>query len=122
MILRIAIPTPLRRSFDYLPVNTDSVHSLQPGVRVRVPFGRRQVIGILLEVSEQSDIPTSRLKPISEVLDDKPVLSDDVFQLLLWASRYYQHPVGDVLQHALPVLLRQGHELKVKGLQVWQIT
>src|SRR5210317_404108 len=111
MILRIAIPTPLRRSFDYLPPNTDAVHSLQPGVRVRVPFGRRQVVGILLEVVDQSSIPKSRLKLASEVLDDKPVLSADVLQLLLWASRYYQHPVGDVLQHALPVLLRQGHAL-----------
>ena len=122
MILRVAIPTPLRRSFDYLPPATGTAQSLQPGVRVRVPFGRRQVIGILLEVTDHSSIPTSRLKPISEVLDDKPLLNDDVFQLLVWASRYYQHPVGDVFQHALPVLLRQGHELNVKGLQVWQIT
>lgn len=122
MILRIAIPTPLRRSFDYLPANNGSDHDLQPGVRVRVPFGRRQVVGILLELVEHSTIPVSRLKPISEVLDDAPVFTDDVLQLLLWASRYYQHPVGDVLQHALPVLLRQGHALSVKGLKVWQLT
>ena len=122
MILRIAIPTPLRRSFDYLLPDHISATQLKPGVRVQVPFGRRQVIGVLLETAEQSSIPESRLKPISAVLDEQPVLSGDVFQLLQWASRYYQHPIGDVLQHALPVLLRQGHALQVKGLQIWQLT
>ena len=122
MILRVAIPTPLRRSFDYLPAKDIAVESLQPGVRLRVPFGRRQVIGILLEVSDSSSIAQSRLKPISEVLDGASVFNDDVFKLLLWASRYYQHPVGEVLLHALPVLLRQGHALNVKGLQIWQTT
>jgi len=122
MILRIAIPTPLRRSFDYLLPDHISATQLKPGVRVQVPFGRRQVIGLLLETAEQSSIPASRLKPVSAILDEQPVLSDDVFQLLLWASRYYQHPIGDVLQHALPVLLRQGHALQVKGLQLWQLT
>lgn len=122
MILRVAIPTPLRRSFDYLLPDHISASQLKPGIRVLVPFGRRQVVGLLLETTDQSSIQESRLKPVSALLDDEPVLPDDVFQLLLWASRYYQHPVGDVLQHALPVLLRQGHALQVKGLQLWQVT
>jgi len=54
VILRIALDTPLRRVFDYLPpagaAGTDSPPA--PGVRVRVPFGRRQVVGILMEVAD----------------------------------------------------------------------
>ncbi|MGD8526338.1 MAG: primosomal protein N' [Thioalkalispiraceae bacterium] len=122
MILRVAIPTPLRRSFDYLLPDHLGALPLQPGMRVQVPFGRRQVIGVLLETASDSTIPASRLKPVTAVLDEEAVFSDDVLQLLRWASRYYQHPVGDVLQHALPVLLRQGHALQVKGLQLWQLT
>jgi len=122
MILQVAIPTPLRRSFDYLLPDHLCASQLKPGVRVQVPFGRRQVVGLLLGTAEQSSISVSRLKPISAILDEQPVLSDDVFQLLNWASRYYQHPIGDVLQHALPVLLRQGHALAAKGLQLWQLT
>ena len=55
VILRIALDTPLRRVFDYLPPAIESDSTLCPGVRVRVPFGRRQVIGILMEVARNLD-------------------------------------------------------------------
>ena len=69
VILRIALDTPLRRLFDYLPpaAGTDSVAS--PGVRVRVPFGRRQVVGILVEVAADSPIDAAKLKRALEILD-----------------------------------------------------
>ncbi|MCC7758424.1 primosomal protein N', partial [Klebsiella pneumoniae] len=41
-------------------------------------------------------------------LDDEPVFSTTVWRLLMWAAEYYHHPIGDVLFHALPVMLRQG--------------
>ena len=43
-----------------------------------------------------------------EALDDEPVFSTTVWRLLMWAAEYYHHPIGDVLFHALPVMLRQG--------------
>ena len=52
-ILRLAIPSPLRRHFDYLPpvgVADAAIQALEPGTRLRVPFGRREVTGYLLEV------------------------------------------------------------------------
>ena len=59
-ILRVAIPSPLRRCFDYrCPEDfaTDLAGGqLVPGIRVRVPFGRKQVIGILEAVTQETQV------------------------------------------------------------------
>ena len=44
-ILRVALPSPLRRLFDYRAPHGVDPEGLQPGVRVRVPFGRRELVG-----------------------------------------------------------------------------
>ena len=106
-ILRIAIPVPLRKLFDYLPPLAEH-EQLVPGVRVQVPFGRRQLIGLVVTVAEQSTVPTAKLRPISRVIDRQPLLPGALFRTLLWAADYYQHPVGEVFQAALPVKLRRG--------------
>ena len=121
-ILRIAIPTPLYRSFDYLPPASDAADTLQPGSRIRVPFGRRKTIGILLEVAQQSALEPARLKPALEVLDEAPVLSSDILAMTLWASAYYQHPIGDALATALPVLLRRGQAIQGAREPGWRLT
>jgi len=122
IFLRVAIPSPLRRCFDYLPPAACDLHTLQPGIRLRVPFGRTTVVAVLLAISDETDVPGSRLRRVSEVLDVVPVLSRPLLKLLMWASSYYQHPVGEVMGNALPALLRQGHAPEVKGEPVWQLT
>ena len=119
---RVAIPTPLRRHFDYLmPVN---FHSKLPlaGVRVRVPFGRQTLVGILLEIVHETDVPVNKMKAVIEVLDEQPVFNNELLQLLRWCTLYYHHPVGEVMQNALPVKLRQGAATKIKGIRRWQLT
>jgi len=119
---RIAIPTPLRRQFDYLtPVNSQGKLPLA-GVRVKVPFGRQTLVGILLEVVHETNVPSQKLKPVIEVLDEQPVFNTELLQLLRWCSLYYHHPIGEVMQNALPVKLRQGATTKIKGFKRWQLT
>jgi primosomal protein N' (replication factor Y) len=65
-------------------------------------------VGIVAAVSERSELPLDELKPVVEVLDSEPVFSTSTWRLLLWAADYYHHPIGDVLFHALPIMLRQG--------------
>jgi primosomal protein N' (replication factor Y) len=115
-ILRIAVPSPLPRSFDYLaPVASDPA-LLCPGIRVRVPFGRTHQIGIVLEVRDDSPLPATALRPVLEVLDAAPLLSADLMDLAGWAQRYYHHPPGEVFTALLPVLLRQGRAARrLKG-------
>lgn len=106
VILKIAVPTPLRRSFDYRLPGTLPLPP--PGARVRVPFGKRQAVGVVLETTGTSALPWDKLKPISAVLDEQALLPPDVLALLLWAADYYHHPIGEVVHGALPALLRAG--------------
>ncbi|TVR61571.1 MAG: primosomal protein N' [Candidatus Competibacteraceae bacterium] len=122
-ILRIAVPSPLYRTFDYLPPPSRDLTDLQPGLRVRVPFGRRQVVGFLLETSASTTLDPAALRPALEILDREPLLPADVLALLQWARRYYHHPPGDVFASALPVLLRQGEPAATPTLPpAWRIT
>src|SRR5271167_1737754 len=107
MILQIALDTPLRRVFDYLPPG-DTTEPPKVGVRVRVPFGRRRLIGILVGVASESSVAHFKLKTALEFLDERPIFDPVTFDLLRWAAAYYHHPIGEVLAAALPVNLRSG--------------
>lgn len=120
--LRIAIPTPLRHHFDYLIPAKITPKIPQAGVRIKVPFGRQTLIGILLEVVHETDVPAQKLKPIIEILDQQPVFDAELLQLLSWCSMYYHHPIGEVMQNALPIKLRQGAKTAIKGIRRWQLT
>lgn len=73
-ILRLALPSPLRRLFDYRAPAGVLRDQLQPGMRLRVPFGRREMIGILVEVTDTSEVPAEKLKPALALLDTTPPL------------------------------------------------
>jgi primosomal protein N' (replication factor Y) len=107
-VWRVVLDMPLRRPFDYLPPTQDQGHPVIPGVRVRVPFGRQRLIGVVTEAASSSDLPLERLKPILEVLDAQAVLDPAMLALLVWAADYYHHPIGEVLAAALPKALRLG--------------
>jgi primosomal protein N' (replication factor Y) len=83
-VLRVALDMPLRRLFDYLPPATAVI----PGQRVRVPFGRQRLVGLVMEQAATSELPADRLKPVLAVLDSEPVLDRSAIELLKWASDY----------------------------------
>lgn len=105
-ILRIALDTPLRRLFDYLPPRDALVPKV--GTRVRVPFGRQRLVGVVVAHAASSELPSEKLKAVLETLDDEPVLDERVLGLAEWAAQYYHHPLGEVLSAALPKLAREG--------------
>jgi primosomal protein N' (replication factor Y) (superfamily II helicase) len=112
-VLQVAVPSPLRRAFDYLPLpGKEGKIAAQIGVRVQVPFGRQKLIGIVVALNDSSSLDKSKLKPVLAVLDSEPLLSDAVFKLLLWSANYYQHPVGEVFAAALPAKVRNGIPLR----------
>jgi primosomal protein N' (replication factor Y) len=121
-ILRLALPSPLRRLFDYRAPEGVPRSMLQPGVRLRVSFGRREVIGVLVELADDSDVPQDKLKPALQLLDRTPPLPAQLFKLCLWTAQYYQHSLGDTLSWALPVLLRQGEPAEVRQERYWHAT
>ncbi len=122
VILRVAVPSPLRRWFDYLPPADVAPAQLSPGIRLRVPFGRGSRIGVLLEVRADSPVAPERLRPALALLDQQPVLPPALMMLSSWAQVYYHHPPGEVFASALPVLLRQGAAAVVQHEPHWRLT
>ncbi len=117
--IRVAIPTPLRQLFDYLPPDTDLSAIIHPGSRVIVPFGPRQMVGIVLSIESSTDIPVNKLKPIISVLDEEALVPEDIIQLCQWAARYYHHSVGETLLQALPKNLRLGKPASSGTIPFW---
>ena len=106
--LHVALPVPLPQLFDYLP----PLQGPRPGagVRVRVPFGKRSLVGVVVATDCISDLPTDRLQRIEETLDDgQPVLDAALLGLLRWCWRYYKRAPGDVVASALPPALRSAN-------------
>lgn len=118
-VFRVALDTPLRRLFDYLPPQGASEPVV--GARVRVPFGRQRLVGLVMGRAHGSDVPAERLKPILEVLDAVPVLDAAAVALLEWASDYYHHPIGEVAAGALPRALREGASSRALE-EIWTVT
>lgn len=104
----VAIDTPLRQVFDYRVPQSIDASTVQAGMRVRVPFGRRRMLGIVLAVKSTTNVQPQKLKYAIELLDDTPIFAPTLLGLLLWSADYYRHPVGAVLAAALPAALRNG--------------
>jgi primosomal protein N' (replication factor Y) (superfamily II helicase) len=119
--LEIAIDTPLRRVFDYRCATDLDTARLKPGQRVRVPFGRRGVVGVLLKVKSATEVPAGKLRAALGVVDDEPVFDSVLLDLLTWSADYYRHPIGEVLAAALPNALRSGTPA-CEQTEQWQLT
>lgn len=117
--VQIAIPVPLRQLFTYSVPQHLIDKPINIGERVAVPFGPRQVIGIVLSVSDQTDQPMNKLKSITSRVVDNFHFDPPLLQFLQRCSDYYHHPMGDVLQQALPVLLRQVKQPDVSLPLTW---
>ncbi|MGB0237364.1 MAG: primosomal protein N' [Cycloclasticus sp.] len=120
--LNIAVDTPLHRIFDYLPINNSPRSDYQAGQRVSVSFGRRQKIGVILNVSSSTDIGKTQLKPISKLLDAEPLLSPEDLKLYQWAANYYHSPIGEVFAQTLPKQLRSGKEPTIKLATLYSLS
>ncbi|MCB5185774.1 primosomal protein N' [Methylobacillus gramineus] len=102
-ILRVALDVPLDGVFDY----RSNGSGVAVGQRVVVPFGPRKQVGIVLEVTDSTDVPAAKLKSILQSFEDEPPLDSEIFALLKFCADYYQYPYGQALLSALPGRLRQ---------------
>lgn len=89
------------KPYDYL-VPEKMQNAVVPGVRVTVPFarGNRRSEGIVLELSDHSDY--EKLKAITSVLDESPVLSREQIKLALWMRERFFCTVYDAVKTILP--------------------
>ena len=122
VILELALAVPIDRVFDYLAPVGWTAADFSPGMRMLVPFANRQKVAVLLAVKSSSEFELVKLKSVSEILDPEPLLSAQDIQLLIWASRYYHHPLGEVLATAFPVSLRQGKPAQLEQERFYRLT
>ncbi|MEJ8566948.1 primosomal protein N' [Elongatibacter sediminis] len=109
-VLKLALPVPLPHLFDYLPPKTPAASEspVVPGVRAVVPFGRRKLVGVVVECGAPAAVDSKRLLRVSRILDDGvPVIDTSLLGLLRWCWQYYKHAPGEVLLAALPPALRK---------------
>lgn len=119
-VFQVALSAPVMRLFDYLPPAAGDSHGHR-GQRVLIPFGKSTRVGVIVAVKQSSDIPLQRLRHATRIIDDAPLLDENVMALLEWASNYYHYPPGEVFTAALPGILRRGGAL-IAHEPGWKIT
>jgi primosomal protein N' (replication factor Y) len=100
--VRVALDVPLPGPFDYR-----SETPVPVGLRVIVPFGRRKMIGVVVENPAEPSFDPKQIRPIEQVLDDLPPFDEDWLRLARFAAEYYQRPLGEVMLPTLPPPLRK---------------
>ncbi len=110
-LVNIAIDVPIRQAFTYRA--SDRLPAI--GARVKVSFGRRKVLGVVVAYPRKA--PTGfKLKAVGEVLDEPALFSETSIAMVQWLAQYYHHPIGEVWHAVLPTVLRNGMD-KTHGLQ-----
>src|SRR5690606_25179300 len=110
LIATVAVAAPLDKTLSYrVPENLHDRALV--GMRLRVPLGRRSVIGYLLELKPGDG---AKLKPLSEILDETPLFPAEMIPFFARAAEYYCHPLGEVIRAALPAgLSGRGGEITI---------
>ena len=82
--------------------------TLAPGMRVRVPLGKRRhpIAGWCIDRNFGPSIQRGRLREIVEVLDEEPLCDASLVRLVQWISHYYQCPTGQVFDTLIPSSVR----------------
>lgn len=111
--VEVALPLPLRQTFTYrLPIGLQS--NIKTGARLLVPFGKRQLTGyavaLHLRLSDEIEIEENAIKDALELLDEEPLITDEILKLTQWTADYYASSWGEVLKASLPAGINSSVE------------
>ncbi|HZH42480.1 MAG TPA: primosomal protein N' [Lysobacter sp.] len=120
-VWRVALPVPLPQLFDYRPPPGLTAGQADIGCRVRVPFGHRELVGVIAEVGAPDPAAPEPRAALAR-LNDAPLLAGELWTSLRWLARYTHAPLGEVLATALPAPLRQGDPLPDPRDWAWRLT
>jgi primosomal protein N' (replication factor Y) len=112
IIVKVALPVPDSRLYSYKI--SDSVAESAIGRRVLVPFNNRKLTGIIVEKADDS---IENIREVIQILDDKPIFSEEMLQLSKWMAEYYFCTWGEVLKAALPLGLSPKSEKQIRLIQ-----
>ncbi|MFZ6724826.1 primosomal protein N' [Undibacterium sp. MH2W] len=114
LFLRVALDTPLDTLFDYRFADQTGTVSPQPGQLVVVPFGRQELVGVVVEVCDTTAVPVDKIKDVIAIRSELSPLLPEWMALAQFAAEYYQRPLGEV---ALPALPKNLKAIKTISLQ-----
>jgi primosomal protein N' (replication factor Y) (superfamily II helicase) len=100
MYAEVVFPLPFRKAFTY-QIPKDFGEHVKKGVRVVAPFGKRTLTGFIINISDSPSVK-EKIKPISDIIDEKPIVDDDRFEFYKWLSDYYLCSLGESLKLAVP--------------------
>ncbi|MFZ6871451.1 primosomal protein N' [Undibacterium sp. Di27W] len=116
--LRVALDTPLDTTFDYRWTAQEeggiTADLPQIGQLVALPFGRQEVVGLIMDVVSETDVPPAKLRDVIAVRHELPAMNREWLALCQFAAEYYQRPIGEV---AIPALPRNLKAIKTVSLQ-----
>ncbi|MEO7761647.1 MAG: primosomal protein N' [Casimicrobiaceae bacterium] len=118
-LLRVALPIPLHRSFDY---SCAEATGDDRGRLVRVKLGPRRMVGVVIANPEKSEVDPESLIAIEGFADDLPRLPEDILALATFAADYYQFPLGMALQHAVPPRGRRPEQAVARAPTAYRVT
>lgn len=107
-ILSVALDTPLDTVFDYRWISSGADASDEPrvGQFALVPFGRREIVGLIVEIKQDSEIDQGKLRNAIAVRSQLAPVTSEWIALCRFAADYYQRPLGEVALPCLPKHLR----------------
>jgi len=95
--VQVLLPYPFDRSYDYaMPENM----ILKEGDYVRVPFGRKESIGVIWSLESKDDIDPKKIKLIEKKYDFPPMLKVQ-HKFIEWVAKYTMADLGSVLKMSL---------------------
>ena len=95
----VAVPVPLPSLTYEVPAAWK--FQARPGARARVRVGRRRLTGVIVRVHDQKPEGLD-LRPVEEILDIEPVVTEELLELARFVADYYMAPLGEVLRTILP--------------------
>ncbi|MDH3732290.1 MAG: hypothetical protein OEU54_02105, partial [Gemmatimonadota bacterium] len=108
-VCEVAVPRPFLGTLAYA-IPDGLAGRVRPGVRVRVPLGKRGAVGVVdrLGLAETRTAAPKSIRPLSGIVDDREVVGPELLALCRWMADYYVAPLGVVLKTALPPGLLGG--------------
>ncbi|MCV2508434.1 MAG: primosomal protein N' [Candidatus Lightella neohaematopini] len=105
MIIDVALPIPIFKTFVYKVANY-----INPiiGTRVLVPFGKKNIIGIITDINVNSKLLINNIKYVIRIFDQKSLFTNSLWYIIKWGAQYYHYPIGLALFSVLPKQIKNG--------------
>lgn len=104
MVARVTLEIALRKEFDYA-IPPEFADRIEVGSRVKVPFGPREVLGVVTALIEEST--HTNLRMIAKVIGEQGQITPKILALARWIADYYCCPVEIALKSVLPDAVRK---------------